>query len=56
MIDNPALVLILGIGIGVLLVLQIGILVYIYYDLSKKYRELFKEITSLFHGYGKVKS
>lgn len=41
MIDNPALVLIIGISIGVLMSLQLGILIYAYRDISKKFKELF---------------
>ncbi len=47
---SEALALIGGIVIGFLMTLQIGILCYVYYDLSKKYRELFKEIKTLFNG------
>ncbi len=44
MIDNPALVLIIGIIIGILMAMMLGILIYAYVDISKKFRELFKEI------------
>ncbi len=44
MIDDNALVLIIGIGIGVLMSLQLGILIYAYRDLSKKFKELFASL------------
>ena len=50
MIDNPALVLILGIAMGVLMSLTLGILIYAYWDLSRQFKKLFIEINDLIRG------
>lgn len=44
MINNSALVLIIGIAIGVLLSSVLTLQIFIFLDLKKKFKELFKKL------------
>jgi len=47
MIENSALVLILGIAIGFMIALILGLVIFSYYSIIKQFKELFKRLKCL---------